>query len=389
MKKYLYVVICLLSFCFISNVKADMLIPQFDVYVSNEAGAQVKSGDNVVATIPYNTELKLLSKQYDKNISYVMYEGNEVIINNSDIKVVNTTFEKESGHVLGTPQHFKVLVDAGLEMYTGPSEIFYSKVDGVVIPKNTEVEYKYIDYALNEDEKFVYVTYNGMNGWVHINMNTENVAFGKTGTIMILDPNNIRVKKDVSAAYENINIDKYAVVSYEYLTKYKYYITYNGENLWLSITDINAIAYESSNDALTINAGDVIYESYAGDNVLYTFESAGTVKPLFYHDDYYYIEHGDFRGWVKVSGIIENDANKLQPIDLTAEPEKTITKEEKPKQSAFRKIELVVVFGLAVILLLSLTSLATLMIMNKNGNKKLDNTIKEDLEESDKETDNK
>lgn len=389
MKKYLYVVICLLSFCFINNVKAVMIVPQFDVQVSNEAGAQVKNGDNVVATIPYNTELKLLNKQYDKGFSYVMYEGNEVTINNADIKVVNATFEKENGFELGNPEHFKVLADSGLEMYSGPSDIFYSKVEGVVIPKDTEVEYKYIDEASNTDEMFVYVTYNGMNGWVHININTENVALKKPGVIMILDSNNIRVKQDVNGAYEKINVDKYTVISYEYLTKYKYYITYNGKNLWLSITDMNSIAYTSSNSTLTVNSGDVIYETHNGGNTLYTFDSEESVEPLFYYNDYYYIEYGDYRGWVNIPNIIENNTmSRLQPIELTETPTQKETKEEKPKTSTFKKIEAIVVFGLAIILLLSVTSLIALMIMNKSGDKKLDNTIKEELLESDEETSN-
>lgn len=395
MKKHLYLFICLLSFCLIGNAKAEMLIPQFDVYVSNQAGAEAKANGETVATIPYNTELKLLSKEYDKSVSYVMYEGNEVAINNSDITLVKVAFDKEEGYKLSKAESFKVLADNGLSLYSGPSDVFYSKVEGVTIPKNTEIEYEYIDNALNTDEMFVYVTYNGISGWARISIVDETVAFKKQGLVMIINPDNVKLATGFNTAYANVTVPRNAVVTYEYLTKYKYYITYEDSNYWLSIINMESLAYPSSNNELTVAAGDIINETYNGGANLYTFDKEETIKPLFYYNNYYYIEHNGIQGWVNVSNVLENDTQtKIQPTAVTPTPNNNEPKEEdKSEKSTPKKLELILVIGLGVILLLSLTSLIALMFMNKKGGKLLESIIVETEEEPKKEekeeTDNK
>lgn len=171
MKKYLYLILCLLSFCFINNVKAlkvtgNMAIPTFDAYISNEAGAYAFDSNNETINIPYNTQIKLVTDTYKTDTSIIEYNGvSNYSIKNSDIKLVNDTFEKEEGYKLESSQKFTMPADS--KMYKGPSDIFFDEL-GVVIPTNTEIEYEYIDVITNNSgtEKFVYTTYNGVSGWV-------------------------------------------------------------------------------------------------------------------------------------------------------------------------------------------------------------------------------
>ena len=252
MKKYLFT--CLLSFCIIINVKA-MTIPQFDVTVSNPAGASVtRDSGEVTTVIPQGTELKLAANSYSKDFSVVFYDGLDVNINNSDIKILNDIFEPTDGYELEEPKTHIVNLENGTRMYKGPSDIFYEELD-VVIPKDTNIEYKYIDTAANTEsvDKFVYATYNGMSGWVYITDDSENPL--------------ITVQKE----------------------------------------------------------------------------------------------------------IVEEP-----PV----EPEKTESESSKP---VFKKVELVIVIGLAVILLLSLTSLIALVVINKKGGKLLEKIIIETEEEPEEE----
>ena len=264
MKKYLYLFICVLSFCFIGNVKALMYIPDFDVYVSNENGIEAEvfnpQDDVTSVTIPYNTELKLKSEKYSKNTVYTIIENREVWMFINDLKVMRETFTKEEGYELDESIKYTILDINGVDMYKGPSDVFYDKLD-VVIPVSTEIEYKYIDTQLNLDnnEKFVYVTYNGVEGWIYITDNIE--------------------------------------------------------------------------------------------TALVTRETEDDIAPA-------------------------PDGKKEDKADDKKE-DKT---EEKHKP---KKFEIVIVFGLGIILLLSLTSLITLMLMNRSTSKQLDNAVVEEPKEED------
>ena len=177
MKKYLYLILCVLSFCFISNAKAlnitgSMVVPEFDAYVSNEAGASIFDSNNEAINIPYNTQIKLVADTYKEDTSIIEYNGNNYSIKNSDIKLVNDTFEKEDGFKLEEPQKFVIPADS--KMYKGPSDIFFEEL-GVIIPKDTEIEYEYIDVNANNNttSKFVYTTYAGESGWVFTSTNLD------------------------------------------------------------------------------------------------------------------------------------------------------------------------------------------------------------------------
>ena len=264
MKKYLYLFICLLSFCFIGSVNAEkskdyMTTPRFEFYISNPEGANAFEEYNRENTIiiPANERVTKAYLAYVSvdNTTRVKYGELEVIVDNSDIKPVNDVFEKEEGYELEEAVKFVVPVESGLEMYKGPSDIYYDKLD-VVIPKDTEIEYKYIDVLTNAstDGKFAYVTYEGVSGWVYVSTNLENYDIGETEVI------------------------------------------------------------------------------------------------------------------------------SPEPIAPAPEKEES-TNKHKPK-----KFEIVIVFSLGIILLLSLTSLVTLMLMNRNGSKQLDNVVKEEPVEEEEKT---
>lgn len=363
MKKVLLLIITLFI-C--SNVSA----LDIELQIVNQRGVEIRE-QNETLLIPYQSTVKLVDEMDGKAYASVEYNGKIVSIRKSDLKPIESIVDGTKGtESEGT---IKVFED-GISIYSGPSETFYNKLS-VVLPKNIELTYNYTynDYA--------YVTYEGTNGWILMDLANEKVAKKETSKIMVINPNNIELKDSIKGNKIENPIKAYEVLDYDYITKYQYNIKYNDQYLWLSIIGDDAIATVPTIENISLNTGDRLYEQPNTEKEVYEIKATSTIKPLFYYNDFYYIEVDNIKGWIKPANVIGDETSTK--VELTEK--EVITPgvvEEEPVEIDNKKIptkaELIIIVGLAVVLLLSLTSLIAVVIMNKkNGN-----TLQKNIDES-------
>lgn len=374
MKKLLLFIVTL----FICSNAYALESANIDLYITNPNGVEITI-DSTKSVIPYQTKVKLLEEVEDKDIVQVEYNGSSVSIKKTDLKPVEETFKDIQGYKLDKPETVKIFSSQGLVMYKGPNSTFYEKINKV-IPKDTEITYNYIDNKDNTFDKYAYVTYDGDSGWVLLDLTNEAVAQKLDGKIKVLNPSNIELKDAIKGNKIENTIVANDVLSYSYVTRYQYNVELNGQSVWLSITNASAIATHATIGSITLNVGDMIYAKPNITRSTGKIETARTVTPLFYYNGFYYIEFDNTTGWVKIDNSINTE--KGFKIDITEkkieEPIKVEepVKEEKPKKMPTR-VELIIIIGLAVILLLSLTSLVAVVMMNKKNVKKLQKNTEE------------
>lgn len=364
MKKVLLFIITLFISC---NVYA----LDIELRVTNPKGVEIK-GETENLTIPYQATVKLKDETEGLNAS-VEYNGKTVSIKKTDLKPTEDVFKDINGTKLDKTEAFKIFDKNGLEIYNGPSTTFYSKTNKV-IPNETELTYNYTygDYA--------YVTYDNVSGWVFLDLASEKVAKKEISKIMIINSKNIELKDKIDGEKIISTIKNYEVLDYAYITKYQYNVTYNNKSLWLSIIGEDAIATVSTIDNINLVVGNIIYEQPNTTKQITDIKENKTVKPLFKYNDFYYIEFDNIKGWVKPENVIgEEDTNIVEltekEVIAPAPIEEQTVKDNNKKIPT--KVELIIIVGLAVILLLSLTSLITVVIMNKKNGNELQKNIDE------------
>lgn len=357
MKKYVFVLLLFATLFLGINVQAKVFInPNIEFYVSNPDGAEIGNGTIQLGVIPAQTRIKLLSKDSNDGYYVVMYNGQEANIKNTDIKPVEKTLNKESGYELKAEETVKVFAQEGLQMYEGPSKDYYDKAN-MIIPKGTEITYKYKDYELNKEEYYAYVTYENISGWVYISLKDENVALKKSGKFLILKLDDINVRESIKGPYnKNIKIEE-SVLTYDYYTLNQYNLKYMDKDLWLSFNNSDAVVFSNQVKTLNMKAGDAIYESYNGSMPIYSFTENVSLNSVFTYNGYNYVEYNNVKGWVKET---------LKEEEPVIKPEKTSKKIDLKKPTT---IEIVIVLSLAVVVILSLTSLLALVLMEKSAKK--------------------
>ena len=371
MKKVLFFLIAL----FICGSAYAIELPDIDLIVTNENGVSITDNEETY-TLPFQTKVKLLDTLDGKDEVLVEYDSKSLSIKKSDVKPAEEVFAKERGYVLPIAETIKVFNKNGLNMYKGPSSKLYDGLDKV-IPVDAEITYNVIDNSANTTLKYAYVTYDGISGWTLINLEDSEVAKKEINKIMVINPKNIELKDNIKGDTLENDVKENTILEYNYLTKYQYNVLVDGRSLWLSITNNDAIAYPATIPNANANIGDMLYEEPNGEKSIYEFKEVKQLKPLFYYNNYYYIDDNGLKGWLKQESIIENGSK----IDVTVK-EETITpgETEEPKEEEHRtptKIELIIIIGLSVLLLLSLTSLIAVVLMNKKNGGKFDKEMTE------------
>ena len=351
-------IILFLVLLFVSTNVYALSAANIELYVNKPDGVEVN--DNI---IPNQSAVTLLDEYEGKDEALVQYNGESITIKKEYLKLKDEILTSEHGHKLDKEETAKVFVNAGLEIYNGPSKNLYKRANKV-IPALTEITYSYIDNEENTDNKYVYVTYDGVSGWVLLNIIDEEVAIKENGKIMIINPDNIELKDDIYGNKVDNTIEENTILEYEYYTKYQYNVKYQNNSLWLSINGDEALAHEAT-ASITVNELDKVYEKPNLLKHIYEFEATETIKPLFYYNDFYYIEYNDIKGWVKLDSVTES-STKIDPIKKTDVVE-TIGEPVVPEKKQGIKPEIIVIVFLGVLLLVSLTSLIGVMIMNKKN----------------------
>lgn len=352
MKKILLFLIMLFACCNVSALKS----ADIELYISNEDDVIVNE-----SVIPYQTHVKLIEEK--ENNLLVEYNNEELLINKSDLELVDETFNILNGKKLDTFEKVKVYKNNGLEMYQGPSKSLYNKLD-LVIPAGTEITYEYIDNIENLDNKYAYVTYEGVSGWVFLDLEKEEVAQIQNGNILVINTNSIELKDNINGTIIENNIEDGTILKYNSFTKYQYNVTYENKSIWLSINGENALANEVDIESITLFSDDEMYENPNSLKVKYTFESEVSIKPLFYFDGFYYVNYNDMYGWVK-STPLENNLSKIDPIIKNeVNDEKTVEKVHERKEI---KPGIILIIILSILLLASLISLVCVVILTKKN----------------------
>ena len=352
MKKVILIIIGLFVYINVSALE----LPDIDLSISNLDGVEIEK-EGTIEVIPYGSVVKL--KEFGNNNDViVIYNGEEITIDKLSLKPVEDVFTK--GYELLEIETVKVLSKDGLNMYKGPSSELFDKLD-IIIPSDAEITYKLVDNALNTTDKYVYTTYNGISGWVLISTSSETVAKKEVGTIMIINPNNIQLGDKIDGEVIDKKLSANTVVQYDYVTKYHYHIK---EDAWLSISGNYDIALEATIGSVQVNSKDSIYAKPTASRAIYKFESDEIVNPTFYCNNYYYISHGEISGWIK-SDTSQEKSTMIEPIkeEIIEVPKEVV---EKPQKKAI-KVELIVLIGLSVLLILSITSLIAVGLMSKKG----------------------
>lgn len=152
-----------------------------DLQVINSNGVNVNiNGEEI--NIPFKSRVKLIDEFEGKEYTLVEYNNESVSIKKSDLAVVEDTFKAIDGIELEKEETIKIFNKSGLEIYKGPSKVFYDKLNSI-IPVDTELTYKYVD-SIKTDNKFAYVTYEGISGWVYLDIVSESIAKKENGKIM-------------------------------------------------------------------------------------------------------------------------------------------------------------------------------------------------------------
>lgn len=365
MKKVLLILITLFIY---SNVYA---LSNIELYISNENGAEGMNNSTII-NVPYQT--KVILQSINEEEANVLYNGANVIIKNKDLKPVKDTYEIIDGVELSTEGAVKAYTKS-LTLYKGPNNVLFDEIR-LTVPQYTEIAYKYVDNNVNPE--YAYITYEGTSGWLLLNTSNENIAIKEQGTVIVTNSKSINLRRDFDGEYIELSIPDNTILNYDYVSKYQYRVSYNNELLWLSISNIDALA-ASSSAVVTANVQDKVYYTpvTARTRELYAFTESAQINAKFAYRNFYYIEYNDIKGWIKTN----NNSNSSIKIVPTEKKEEVVevptigTTEEKQKGKVPTKVELIIIISLAVLLLLSLTSLIAIVIMNKKkGGELIKNT---------------
>lgn len=295
------------------SVFADMAPPalEYEATVSNPEGAIIYGRD------PYGDYDTLypngkLSYGATIGVSYIEEHNNEQY---TDVRNVQTEDGKTWGLVLlkdltkKTPWKmsdftFKnlegedvVLAREGVEIYEWPSKS--EKVLGK-IPYGTLVKYK----IANEDGFWGYVTYNGVNGWIHI-INNSIGNLIKDGKLMttwrgasILDING----KEIGKIPPNTLIEKTYRTNTGKDLFGTYYVIYNGVSGYIHFNDdfsdeVAIYWYDGPNGKFTINYDGAIL--IGTDNEIISIPEGTTLEYTFGDNGYQkFTNYNGKDGWV-------------------------------------------------------------------------------------------
>ena len=178
MKKIILFVFLISCFMFkpIMEVSADAASPVitlYDAIVTNPKGAKAYINDDsdyyefipnekADLIISYNSEVIVLS-EFQNITALIKYKNTKYVVDLNDINPKGEEYEFKNAVHYDTPR--KAISVKNFDIYNGPSESF-KKVGSV--PNNIEITYEYAIENTDGYEIWVFVSYNGKEGWVQV-----------------------------------------------------------------------------------------------------------------------------------------------------------------------------------------------------------------------------
>jgi len=231
------------------DVKADASVPVITAYeaiITNPDGAKTYKYETLAehyitdVVIPYNQEVMVVS-EYANSVQ-VKYNNVKYSISKDDITLKNGEYSLSNATHLDSPK--KVLNLYGSVMYSGPSAKF-KKI--ITIPKEMELSY---EYALDASyaPSWIYVEYNNYKGWIQI--------LDGRGNLEVAEEVNYNVIALKDFELNNQHITKGTVFKCLY-----YYSSMGGEQHYVQFNNkIAMIHSSSSNDSPLVEKTDAQVE---------------------------------------------------------------------------------------------------------------------------------
>lgn len=269
MKKIILFILTLtLSILFIKsdvNVYADSsspVITWYEAIITNPKGAKTYASSwnpkQLEVVIPYNSEVIVLQEH---SLSCIMYNNKEYWISNEDFTVKSQDFSLENASKLDEKK--EALTRYEMNVYSGPSSNFQKKG---TLPKDTEFSYEYV--IKRSDSSWYYwgyVEHENIKGWIQIidDRGTNSLAYKYDATIKFLE--------NYENEYLNITISKGTVLNcfaYYQNGKYPdtgYLVEYNGNKIWI-VDDHELTGTESIFEIIEKDENTTIPETPSEDN---------------------------------------------------------------------------------------------------------------------------
>ncbi|MBQ6285211.1 MAG: hypothetical protein IJK67_02740 [Bacilli bacterium] len=412
MKKVFYVILGILLILPLT-VNADMSAPMIERYkavVTNPNGARLyeygydaeddTATDELVATnvfIPYNKQIEVEGENEDGETAWTDdYDGFFYL---RDITLVKKDYKIDT-RKYGEKFTSTVLKDTVIKK--GPAEIYDST--GVTIKAGETITLRLVDSEWNP---WAYVEYNGIKGFINTMGGTvtyDEVEIELITNVMIklndkvTIPVNTVLKKDV------YNLDPW---------NSKYYVKYNGAAGYINEEEI----VSKSDETMEITALEDL-NIYEQANELINKKNLkvigklkkGTTFKTYYYDDYQectaYYEKDNVKGWIYTEYDYENELDNgeyycgvqfgdedeeeyedpietpdnpevIVPIDINPNPTPTEIKRNPSMETLY--------WCLAAVAVVSITSIVTIVLINKKKNKE---EVKENVKPEEKPLEN-
>lgn len=187
MKKIIALIIALAA-CMIfgSTAFADGASPDFisyDVVVNNKKGAVTYHFENVLKAegfgksgfYLYGKELNVYGEMNYQGTDYLLISGDWCYVRKDDVRLKNESMDEiEYDDGEKNIEHtFHILKKDGVQLYVGPSDLMYDKVEGAVIPYGYDFVNKDY-YEPYYENRWFYVEYNGYKGWASFAQTADN-----------------------------------------------------------------------------------------------------------------------------------------------------------------------------------------------------------------------
>lgn len=384
-------------------VLADMGAPAIGEYkaeISNPNGVMaydyklkkdIKLEYGTVGTVVYEYENEDSTTNIEFKVNDINYsiDGKDVISIEESFDLNNKSVEKISENIIITSKD-------GLEIKNGPANSGF-KSTGVVIPYLTKIKASYtVEYS-----PWYYIEYNGTNGWINI---IGNKAVHQLGNFEFYDYKKIITTEkaklndykgnELTTINENYELNSQEIYQSSDWDR-NIYIEYNGVKGFISKDYITF----KSKEKITINLNSELQLYKNAENAydltkkkeILIIPKNTTLETYYYDGDYgisyAYVEYNNIKGWIIFSAeeydydfdnnIINihnleesnnQNTNEIQPT--TTVPITTTAainhNEEEPRITNPKDI---IIYCLLSALILSLTSLVTVVLVNKKKNR--------------------
>lgn len=347
--KFLILVIAILPVHAFAVINVSLELPKYDAIVSNINGAEYYSEESVegkyeyekVGIIPNNTKIKVT---FEKG-GYARFNYNESYNNWIKIKDISPLKDEFSinEEIVTRMDEIEVKVfnppnKEGIEIYKGPSSV-YKKVGIIPIGETATAQYciKIDGEPYSEEITWLYVNYNGVNGWVNfydggIGIKREEYLGGMVPydkeVYLVEDAVTLPVYNDVHKTFEIKENAKSEVIPYGSIVGNEIqelydtaawhdyiYVKYNNKYYLYNVTEyiLDKFAYKNKNIEKYITIAELkLYKEASTDSKVLISIPQGTKIDSTWHFGvmympWYYVEYNGIKGWVFDSLITELD----------------------------------------------------------------------------------